>query len=296
MSGTTIVKMIRRPFRPLKRFYERLRERILFKKWVRPTDVFLVGHPKSGNTLMAYMFAIVAFEDFENRINLANIDQYVPGIHAEDLAIGRHPKLSEPRIFRNEVPIYQELYPKTIYLLRDPRAVLVSYYHMYCTIFNDTTTTLDAFVEEYLRNGNIQRYEPQIERWDRQVLTWVKRAEDDDRVLIVKYEDLVKKKPEVLKKTLAFAGIRSKDELFDLVLQRSSFEAMRKTEEEFGEENYPGEMATRERFIRKGKVDGWKEEMSPETVKAIEDEFRDTMKRVGYALSSVDSTTIADSG
>jgi len=283
MSGTSIVKVIRKPFRPLKRFYERLRERILFKKWLRPTDVFLVGHPKSGNTLMAYMFAIVAFEDFENKINLANIDKYVPGIHAEDIAIGRHPKLSEPRIFRNEVPIYQELYPKTIYLLRDPRSVLVSYYHMYCTIFNDTKTTLESFVEEYLRNGNIQRYEPQIERWDRQVLAWANRAEHDDRVLIVKYEDLVKKKPEVLKQTLAFAGIHCTNELFDHALQRSSFEAMRKTEEEFGEENYPGEMAKRGRFIRKGKTEGWNEELSRDSVMAIQSEFSEAMKRVGYA-------------
>lgn len=283
MSGVSIIKTIKKPFRPLKRFYEQRRARILFKKLVHPTDVFLVGHPKSGNTLMAYILAIIAFADFEQKINLANINDYVPGLHNEDFAIARYPKLSEPRIFRNEVPLYRELYPKTIYLLRDPRAVLVSYFHMYRTIFNDSTTSLDAFVEEYLRNGNIQRYEPQIERWDRQVLSWADRAENDDRVRIVKYEDLVKKKPEVLKQTLAFAGIPCTDALFDHVLQRSSFEAMRKTEEEFGEENYPGEMATRGRFIRKGKTDGWREEMSKDSMLAIESEFFEAMKRTGYA-------------
>lgn len=267
----------------MKRIYYKQKERIRFKNLIRPTDVFLVGHPKSGNTLMSYLLAMIVFKDFEKKINLANIDHYVPGIHFEDIAIERHPNLSERRVFRNEVPVYPRYYPRTIYLVRDPRSVLVSYYHMYCTIFNDTTTTLQGFVDEYLRNGNIQRYEPQIDRWDRQVLAWSDRADRDDRVLIVKYEDMVKKKPEILKKTLTFTGIECSNELFDLVIQRSSFEAMRKTEEEFGEENYPGEMAQRGRFIRKGKSDGWKEEMSPDTVKAIESEFSAAMKRVGYA-------------
>ena len=282
MSGVSLAKIIRRPFRPLKRLYLQQRERIRFKNLVRPTDVFLVGHPKSGNTLMSYILAMIVFKDFEKKINLANIDRYVPGLHFEDIAIERHPNLSERRVFRNEVPVYPQYYPKAIYLVRDPRSVLVSYYHMYCTIFNDTTTTLQGFVEEYLRNGNIQRYEPQIERWDRQVLTWAEKADHDDRVLIVKYEDMVKKKPEILKKTLAFTEIECPEELFDMVMQRSSFEAMKKTEEEFGEENYPGEMGKRGRFVRKGKAEGWKEEMPQDLVKIIEHEFSAAMKKLGY--------------
>jgi len=110
------------------------------------------------------------FQGFREKKSIwMNIDHYVPGIHFEDIAIERHPKLLERRVFRNEVPVYPQYYPRTIYLVRDPRSVLVSYYHMYRTIFNDTTTPLQDFVEEYLRNGNIQRYEPQIDRWDRQV-------------------------------------------------------------------------------------------------------------------------------
>lgn len=281
INNVSLVKMIRRPFRPLKRFYLQQREKIRFKNLVRPTDVFLVGHPKSGNTLMAYMLAIIVFKDFEKKINLENLNDYVPGLHFEDLSIEKYPVLADVRVFRNEVPIYPQLYPKTIYLVRDPRAVLMSYYHMYSTIFSDGTS-LRNFVEEYLRNGCIERYEPQIERWDRQVLLWARRADLDQRVFIVKYEDMLKNKPETLKKTLEFAGIRCTEELFDLVLTRSGFEAMRKTEEEFGEENYPGEMGKRGRFVRKGKAEGWKEEMPQDLAKAIEDEFSTGMKKVGY--------------
>lgn len=273
---------MRLPFRPLKRFYLKQQEALRFRNFVRPTDLFLVGHPKSGNTLMAYVFAIVVFKDFDKRINLANINNYVPGIHFEDSAIEKYSMLANPRVFRNEVPIYPQWYPKAIYVVRDPRAVLVSYYHMYRTIFNDTTTSVAEFVDEYLRNGNIRRYEPQITRWDRQVSVWLRRAERDRRILIVPYEKIVKNKPEVLKRVLAFAGIGCSDKLFDHALERSTFEAMRKTEEEFGEENYPGEIGKRGRFIRKGQIAGWREELPAESVRAIEREFGPVMRDMGY--------------
>lgn len=282
MVQVSLVKTIRKPLRPFKRFYLKQRDARRFKRLLRPTDVFVVGHPKSGNTLMCYALAIAAFKDVEKNINLMNINNYVPGVHFEDLAIEKHAALPQPRLFRNEVPIYPKLYPKTIYLIRDPRAVLVSYYHMYRTIFNDMTTTLRDFVEEYLRNGNIRRYEPQITRWDRQVSAWLDRAEHDERVLIARYEDMVNKKPQTLKHAFAFADIECSGTLFNLVLKRSSFEAMRKTEEEFGEENYPGEMAQRGRFIRKGKISGWTEELPPESTRAIENEFGRVMRRAGY--------------
>lgn len=282
MRQISLIRAIRRPFRPLKRFYIQQQHRHSFKNLVRPTDVFLVGHPKSGNTLMAYVLAIIVFKDFEKNINLANIGNHVPAIHRDDLAIRKHPALSQPRVFRNEVPLYPQFYPKTLYLVRDPRAVLVSYFHMYRTIFNDNTTTLREFVDEYLRNGNIQRYEPQITRWDRQVSEWLARAEKDDRIMLIRYEDMVKGKPEVLKRALSFTGIACSESLFDLALMRSSFEAMQKTEEQFGQENYPGEMAHRGRFVRKGKTSGWKEELPFESVRAIEREFGPVMKEVGY--------------
>lgn len=282
MSQLSFGKAVRWPFRPLRQFYLKQQNAARFRSLVRPTDVFVVGHPKSGNTLMSYMLAIAAFKDFDKKIHLANINDYVPGIHNEDLAIEKHANRSPPRLFRNEVPQYPHLYPKTIYLVRDPRAVLVSYYHMYRTIFDDRVTTLRDFVEEYLRHGNIRRYEPQISRWDRQVSAWLERAEQDDRVMIVRYEAMVRKKPAVLRQTLAFAGIECSDDVFGQVLERSSFEAMRKIEEEFGEENYPGEMAKRGRFIRKGEVAGWKEELPPESIRAIEREFRPVMREMGY--------------
>lgn len=267
---------------PLVATYRRQHDKSLFRRHLRHTDMFLIGHPKSGNTWMAYMLAILFNQDKENKVTLNNIGSHVPVIHVKDSGIADYSNLPDPRIFRNEQPEYPELYPKTIYLIRDPRAVMVSYFHMYRTLFDDKSTTLQAFVQEYILNGGIKRWEPRIVRWDKQVLDWVSRSKQDRSIMIMKYEDMVGNRLEVLKRVVEFAGIPCNEEDLALVVSRSSFEEMRKDEEKHGAESYQGEAGKRGRFIRRGKIDGWKEEMDQRVVKQIENEFAPAMKAAGY--------------
>lgn len=268
---------------PLFYLYRRRRDRISFKSHLRSSDVFLVGHPKSGNTWLAYMLATLIFKDTDNEIHLNNVGDYVPVIHGKDNRIGQYSHLPEPRVFRNEWTVYADLYPKSVYLVRDPRATLVSYYHMYRTISADANTTMEAFVKEYLSQGQIIRLEPLV-RWDRQVSAWMRRARHDGRVLIVKYEDMVRDRLGVLKRVLHFARIPCTKDDLELASARGEFHAMQKDEREHGAESYPGEIGQRGRFIRRGKVDSWKDEMTASLVEHIEKELGQTMKAIGYPL------------
>jgi hypothetical protein len=259
------------------------RHKRLFEQHVRPTDVFLVGHPKSGNTWLAYMLAILLAKDRQQHVTLANIKDFVPFVHGKDVQIMEYPALSDPRIFRDEYPIHSDLYPKTIYLLRDPRAVLISLYHMYRIECNDPTVPLDVFLDDYLSwRGCFQRWNRGLIRWDRQVQAWTRRAEHDRRVLIVRYEDMVENRRRILEHVVAFAGIPSTEEDVARAVERGSFEAMRRAEEEHGVEAYPGEMAKRGRFIRRGETAGWKQELDDALVRRIENEFARVMTTTGY--------------
>jgi sulfotransferase family protein len=269
--------------RSVRRWIRRQRSKPLFQQHLRPTDVFMVGHPKSGNTWLAYMLAILLHKDRDHLITLANIGRYIPVIHTKDTLIAEYGGLPDPRMFRNEWPIYPDLYPKIIYLMRDPRSALVSLYHMYRTIFDDRSMTLEAFLEEYLLYSRIRKKKwPKLERWDRQVLDWAERAQHDERVILVKYEDMVENRQAVLEKVAAFAGIPFTEEDLLLATARGGFEAMRKDEEQHGAESYPGEIANRGRFIRRGEIDGWKQEMARHLSQRIEDEFTQAMKAAGY--------------
>lgn len=272
------------PLYPLLSGYRKARDRRFVRRHLRDSDVFLVGHPKSGNTWVAYMLAIIINRDFDSTINLADLKQYAPTTHGEDHRISRYSTLEDPRIFRNEWPVHPELYPRVIYLVRDPRSALVSYYHMYRTITGDEALTMDAFVREYLARGCVVRLEPNI-RWDVQLQYWAERAKRNHNTIVVRYEDMVQRREDSLKRMLRFAEIPHTPELIRLVLERGGFESMKKTEETHGAESYLHVKGCKGAFIRRGKIDSWRDEMEPETVRLIEQELGPAMISVGYELT-----------
>jgi hypothetical protein len=264
----------------------RRRHRRFFESHVRPTDVFLMGHPKSGNTWLAYMLALLRACEHRAEVNLANLSAYVPGIYGKDVRIADHPMLDDPRIFREEYPIHEDLYPKTIYLLRDPRSAIVSLFHMYRVECSDTTMTLSQFVDDYLRmSGCFRTWNRGLIRWDRQVSQWMKRTGEAGRVCIVRYEEMIKDRRHVLERVAGFAGLITTSQNLDEAAARGSFEAMRELEARHGVEAYPGQMARRGRFIRAGTTAGWKDELDWSLVRRIEAEFGDAMEIAGYLAS-----------
>jgi hypothetical protein len=245
--------------------------------------VFLVGHPKSGNTWLAYMLAIALFRDHAENVTLMNVRKYVPYIHGNDHHIAKYRHLPDPRIFRNEYPNYRDLYPKILYLVRDPRAVLPSLWHMYQVIFDDTRLTLESFLSQYMTmSGCFTVWNRDLIRWDRQVLEALTEAEHDSRIVIVRYEDLVYNRRAALKRLMTFLDVTRHGEDLDHAVERGSFEAMQELEDLHGAEAYRGRAVGKGRFVRVGKVDSWRREVDPALVSRIEQEFAPVMKLAGY--------------
>ncbi len=294
-----------------------------FLRAVRPTDVFLVGHPKSGNTWLAYMLAVFLSDDQEGEVNLYNVGDYVPLVHGRDHEIAAYAHLPNPRVFRNEYPRHPHRYPLTLYLVRDPRAVLVSFWHMYVTMFGDRAMTLPAFVDGYLTGiAPFDSWHRHLERWDRQVSAALRRAEGGDRILLARYEDFVEDREVALRRAVEFigavpaecvpagtfvlnsvrqsvriapvgesdgdgdGGVAARAASFEARLSRAvargTFEAMKEVEDRHGAEAYVGRARGEGRFIRRGRTDGWKDEMTPGVAARIETAFGPVMEQAGY--------------
>lgn len=281
MPHTSIKQIIRKPLRYLGRYLSQKKRETSFQRLLRLTDIFLVGHPKSGNTMLTFMLGVLLENNFNKKINISNLREFIPCIHSRDMDIGSYADFPDPRIFRNEGPLFPKLYPRTVYIVRDPRSVYVSYYHHCVHDTGDLNWKIEDFVEEMLTHGCIRRLEPYIVRWDQQVLQWLERSKRQP-VMFVKYEEMVKDKRKILEDVIEFAGITCDKKDIDTALQRSTFDNMRKEEETYGAEPYSGTKGERGYFVRRGKIDGWKDELSQEISKRIENEFSEAMKKVGY--------------
>jgi hypothetical protein len=259
-----------------------------FRWWLRPSDTFMVGHPKSGNTWLAYMLAILLFRDRDHRVTLENVGDYVPFIHAKDHRIGRCRRLPDPRVFRNEIPRYPELYPRVIYLVREPRAALVSFWHMYRVMYGDDRMSLESFVDQYLATDGIFRtWNHGMPRWDRQVTDWFGQAAKGSRVLTLRYEDMVADRRACLHQLARFLGIDRDDAEFALAASRGEFDAMRQVEDRHGAEAYKGKARGEGKFVRVGEIEGWRREMAPSLAARIAAEFAPAMALAGYTESAV---------
>ncbi len=266
--------------------YYNVRRRLwrrVFERFRRATDVFLVGHPKSGNTWVAYMLAVLLSRDRDRHVNLGNVRHFVPPVHGRDHKVIRYRQMPDPRVFRQEFPCYPDLYRRVIYLVRDPRAALVSFWHMFLVMGDTPGTSLDSFLEQYMaHDGCFDWWNRDLERWDRQVEAWFDRAESDPGVLIVRYEDLVGDRAASVERIARFLDAGATAEDIAMAIERGDFSAMRRVEELHGTEAYRTRDPRGERFIRRGLTDGWRDELAPELARMVERELGPVMHRLGY--------------
>jgi len=279
---------IKRWFTALKQslgYYE-LRTRLLrkpFNRALRPTDTFLVGHPKSGNTWVAYMLAILLAQDRDQRVTLRNVGDFVPFVHGRDDRIRRFGHLPDPRVFRNEYPRYWDLYPRIVYLVRDPRAALVSLWHMYRTMSGRGDFALPRFLDDYLTHGGVFReWNRNLVRWDRQVAAALDASERNGRILVVRYEDLVRDRRAMLERLRHFIGLERPAEILELAAARGDFHLMKDAEARTGAEAYHGRAAAAGAFVRRGEIEGWRDELPASLTDRIEAELGPAMRRAGY--------------
>lgn len=255
--------------------------RLEASRTIRPTDIFLVGHPKSGNTWVAFMLSVILSEKMGNKVTMANVSNFVPNLHTRGVRIKTYNDLPSPRIFRNENPRWHDYYPKTIYLVRDPRAVFLSYYHHWLHTEQTIHGSLEDFVDELLKYGCIRRWETWLVGWDQQVNDWVERAKRQP-VKIVRYEDLVEDRGKTFREIVDFADLRCSESLVELAIKQGAFEAMQRNEKSYGAESFHGQKSIKGLFVRKGRVDSWKEEMPDHVSEKIGRQFQETMELFGY--------------
>lgn len=229
----------------------------------RPGDRYIVAHPRSGSTWLRTV--IVNVLEPEARSNPDVFNAVIPGVSIRSSWF-RVRRQEGDRIISSHT-WYRRDIPKAVYLVRDGRDVLVSFYHYLITRRQGVETLSFAkFFDEYCkgRYGYI---------WPEHVESWLLTGKDEmgDRLMVVRFEDMKADTEGVIGSILSFLNISEEPGRLRSAIEDARIERMRKIER-----SRIGELNVRDQsFYRGGRSGQWQDYFTPE----IEEKF--------WAMSSV---------
>lgn len=237
---------------------------------IYPDDVFICSYPKSGNTWLRIIVAKILYPNRE--IHLGNIDEFVHGLFS---AQDRINSKFENRIIKSHYP-YFESYPKTIYIYRDYRDVLISYYH-----YKKSLGEFSGDLSEFIRDN--EQLEIPYGGWAKHLsIARQQKESNPNSILLIKYEDLHLHPKECIKEIASFLGLPQPKRLDDIISE-SSFNHLKNLETSLGSEF---KKRTQKHFFRKGITNDWKSEFSKEDIDWLQEqhEIMSVLLDSGYAI------------
>jgi hypothetical protein len=254
---------------------------------ILPDDIFLVSFPKSGNTWIRFLLANLRFPD--QSATWANIDRLIPdptGTTKKDFD-----RMPRPRIIKSH-ECFDPRYPRVVYIVRDPRDVVVSQYHYHRKIRKiEDDSPIETFVARFLAGETCPHGS-----WGQNISTWLSTSEGDPRFLLLRYEDLVADTARELAKVVRFLHLSAGPEQIAQAIERSSADRMRKLEKTQTDKN--GLMRGSRKdlsFVRAAGSGGWRADLPFPMVARIEAAWGPLMQHLGYELSMQSPSDARDS-
>ncbi|XP_051471566.1 amine sulfotransferase-like [Apus apus] len=242
------------------------------------SDIFITTYPKSGTVWTQNILSLIIHEGHRNGTeNMETMDR-VPWLEY-NLKQRDYTKLPLPRVLATHLPYYlvpRDLKNKrgrVIYVTRNPKDVMVSYYH-----FSKFMKTLEEipdfnlFMERFLAGKVLGS------SWFDHVAGWYSHAEDFN-ILFLTYEEMKKDLRSAVLKICNFVGKKLSEEEVDSVVRQATFENMRK-DPRANYENLPDEWVSKDkgRFLRKGTVGDWKNTMTVAQSERFDEVFKEKIK------------------
>jgi len=249
-------------------------------------DVFIVSYPRSGNTWTRFLIGNLISQ--ADPITFANIESQIPEIYFNPDRIMR--RLPRPRILKSH-ECFQPRYKRVIYIVRDPRDVVVSNYHHNLKAGSiPDHYPMDEFVPRFLD----AEFDKPFGSWADNVASWIYLREHDQGFLLLRYEGMKTNPTGELARIArflercSFRHVETGPERLARAIELSSPDRMRLLERQQAHKWVVTRNTRRDMpFVRTAVVGGWKSTLTPAAVARIEATWGELMARLGYELTTM---------
>ena len=276
--------------------------------------IWLASYPKSGNTLVRSMLtSLIYSEDGNFNFNLLKkIGQYPHKKHFKGLTdkfdnlfelskfwtisqdklnLDKKIKFLKTHHLRCGIGNYTFTNSKntigTIYIVRDPRDVIISFAQHHSLSIEEAKYTMfrtDAYeFPEREKNPDLA-LRTLLGSWSDHYNSWTK---NNKNLLFIKYENLIKNKKSELSRIIKFVNnyikIPISETKINNCINSTTFESMKQNEKKgLFEENTYDKNGKKIKFFNYGKEGNWKSVLSKELVLNIEKKFKKEMSELRY--------------
>ncbi|NXJ66841.1 ST3A1 sulfotransferase, partial [Rostratula benghalensis] len=162
---------------------------------------------------------------------------------------------------------------QVVYVSRNPKDVLVSYYH-----FSKYMKTVEDIPDFNLVMDRFLAGKVVASSWLDHVSGWYSHAEDFN-ILFLTYEEMKKDLRSAVLKICNFLEKKLSEEEVDSVVRQATFENMKK-DPRANYENLPDDMVAKDKgsFLRKGTVGDWKNTMTVAQNERFDKVLKEKMK------------------
>ncbi len=165
-----------------------------------------------------------------------------------------------------------------VYVVRDPRAVAVSSMHFMGQPIDETIAVMDDPGAVY--GGSTMRLSHHLRqlllRWSDHVESWLAAPFP---VHLLRYEDMLTDPYSAICALAAFHGLPVDSDAIAAAVQATTFSRLQAQEREAGFIENPRQSAA---FFREGKIDGWRQTLTPVQAARIVAAHGAVMRRLGY--------------
>src|SRR5215216_162223 len=229
-------------------------------------DVFIAGYPKSGNTWFQNLITGIYFGINPELAPDTLIQELVPDIHFKKY----YRRFKTPMFFKTH-NLPRPEYKRVIYLVRDGRDVMVSYYHYQMAIMNEKIDLMTM-----VRDG--KGLFPG--KWHEHVQAWDDNPYHADKILI-KYENLKQDPLTVLTQFCDFAQIERDQTFLRHVIDQTAFAKLQAKERD-GRMFFANQVRPQNpQFFRRGIVGSYKDEMPPDVLDVFLRDANPMLKGMG---------------